>query len=200
MTTLKVDAGDECLTLAEDRVRLAIGVSLAWRQLINRPVPAELAWSAVPPRSEAEGLAAVRIDEIALPESGLAFTEAELRQRGTLASVQADFEDGYTILPGEGEGVVSLPLVQVLVLIEHPLSEAEVHQGWNWRRRVKLRVAQLMRESFDYLATQFGPRYASAVTLKQAPAPRQEEERGERPYRMQAALLYEIGTGGGGGD
>ena len=181
---LTTETGTNCLTQAEDAMAGALVASDQFRQ-----------WAAghgETPLSEAEAAERVRIDQFDLPDDGMAFTQEEIEQRGSLVLVMADIEEGFGLRTGPGNQTISASGM-VLVVFEEFTPEAAA-AGINLERRMKNHLVTIMFEAYTHLLATRGDRWLAGLDMKQPPTalalPRHDRVVG---HRLQSALALQFG-------
>ena len=183
---LTTETGTNCLTQAEDAMAGALVASDQFRQ-----------WAAghgETPLSEADAAERVRIDQFDLPDDGMAFTQEEIEQRGSLVLVMADLEEGFGLRTGPGNQTISASGM-VLVVFEQFTTESAA-AGVNLERRMKNHLATIMFEAYTHLLATRGDRWLAGLDVKQPPT-RLALFRHDRVvgHRHQATLALYFGKG-----
>lgn len=190
--------GTNCLTQAEDRIAAAIRVSEAWRKAVYRPHEQGVEYADMPLAEQSKADAAVRVDQFDRPRDGLAFSDAELFERGTMCMVAADFDDGLSISNNVADGVTALIQMKALVVIEHPLAKRANSQRVNQVRNLKELIVPLAFQLHAALQ-EYGYRYSKGLAMVQQPtlvqSPLKTTE--NKPVRLQATLGVLMGPGEG---
>lgn len=194
LTHPQTDSYDDCLTQACARIADASAASVGFRRLGTAGwTPAAGDEALITAEEAAEKIAR---DQAAYPENGMAFTDDELRDRGTLSMVTPDPQSPVRFGTLGAQGAPILTAMRVLNYLEWLPTDDEWASGANLLAKMQACAARITGEVHAAIVEAHGPRYLRESVLESPPRLYQLEHDDDAiTRRLTAVITHTFGPG-----
>jgi len=153
---MSTQTGATCPSQAEDAIADAFARTTAWQELTETT-------------TTEEAVAKIYFNALPLPADLHAFTLDELLERRVAMLVLIDPEEGFSVTPGEAQGVI-YEGGRVIALVERSIRDNEVSNDTIDQNRFLLdKLVSMMVEATEYLLATKGQRWMQPMRLQQPP-------------------------------